>query len=146
MEAIFSGSMEIVTSVSEENCKWHKQSQRIKTIKDLINSHEVTSFGEEASKASREWNKKFKEGKKGGKDGGNERGPTEWEKIQTFLVIPLFFEMKELQLLVEDELRDDLRKKKRKSMTLALEEGMISEKNPIFLCTEKGAYHLRVLG
>merc|ERR1712131_284468 len=100
------------TSASGENCKCHKNLQKlqskIKAIKDAINSHEVTSFGEEAARASREWNKKFKEGKKGGKDGGNESGPTEWEKIQTFLVIPLFFEMKDLQLLVEDELRDDL--------------------------------------
>ena len=91
MEATSSGSMEIPTSASEEKCKWQKELQKlqtkVKTIKDTISSHEVTSFEEEASNASREWNKKLK------------------EKLQTFHVIPLFFEMKELKILVEDEIR-----------------------------------------
>ena len=94
MEATTSGSNEIPTSKSEENCKWHKKLQKlqnkIKTINDSLNSHEVTSFEEEALNASREWNKKLKEGRNGGKDGGNKSGPTEWEKIQAFHVIPLF--------------------------------------------------------
>ena len=130
MEATSSGSMKIPTSAFKENCKRQKElrkfQNKVKTINDLINSHEVTSFGEEASNASREWNKKFKEGKKGAKDDGNEKGLTEWEKIQTFLVIPLFFEMKELQLLVEDELRDDLGKKEKNFVNFSICFIMIS--------------------
>jgi len=103
MEATSSGSTEIPTSVSEENCKWHKKLQnKIKAIRNSINSHDVITLEEEASNASREWNKMFKEGDK---DSGNESGPSEWEKIKTFHVKPISFEMKELQMLVEDEIR-----------------------------------------
>ena len=74
-------------------CKWHTQLQnKGKTVRNIIDNHHPVELTDEAFKASRKLNKKFEDGE-------------EWEKIKTFTVKPLVFKMRELQILVEEEIK-----------------------------------------
>ena len=95
------------TYISLEGCKWHDKFQnKIKALGELIENHKAVPLTEEASKESSVWKKKFGDGTKTKvvNDGGDEV-PSEWEKIKTFHVKPIIFKMKELQMLVENEIK-----------------------------------------
>ena len=84
----------------QEKCKWHKQFQdKIKSVRNLIDDHKPVELTNEAFEASRNLNKKFEDGER------NYGELSQWEKIKTFHVKPLVFKMRELQLLVEDEIK-----------------------------------------
>ena len=83
---------------AEENCQWHNEIQScIKEITELIKNHEVKVFNEEETQKSEEWNVRFQNGPK--------KGKSMWEKIKTFYCKPSIFQLKELQKLVEEDIK-----------------------------------------
>ena len=86
-------------------CKWHDQLQKkIESIENLIRSHECKILNESESDESRKVNKRFEEGGSTCNEDG-EKIPSKWEMIKTFHRVPEIFKLRELQILVEDEIK-----------------------------------------
>ena len=87
------------------NCKWHDQLQKkIKSIENIISSHESKILNESETNESRKLNQRFEEGGSTYNEDG-EKIPSKWEKIKTFYRVPQIFKMRELQMLVEDDIK-----------------------------------------
>ena len=101
-EAIYATNAKSPTA---ENCKWHQQLQnKIKSIANIISSHEYKILNESESEESRKLNQRFEEGGSTFNEDG-EKIPSKWEKIKTFYRVPQIFKMRELQILVEDDIK-----------------------------------------
>ena len=92
---------------SELECKWHDKLQnKIKSIEKQIHDRKFRNLNEDELEASRGLNQCFKEGAtKGNEDGEEGNGPSKWEQIKTFYAEPTFFKMRELQILVEADIK-----------------------------------------
>ena len=94
-------------AIYAQECKWHDQLQnKIKSIEKQIHDHKFRNLNEDELEASRGLNQCFKEGAtKGNEDGEEGNGPSKWEQIKTFYAEPTFFKMRELQILVEADIK-----------------------------------------
>ena len=88
-------------------CEWHVKFQnKIKSIEKRIHDHQHRNLNEAESDESRKLNQNFTEGEiKGNEDGENGNRLTKWEQMKTFYTEPTIFKMRELQILVEADIK-----------------------------------------
>ena len=80
------------------NCFWHDEIQKcVERTDDLLSKHESHEFSEDQIELSENWNRKFIAGCK--------KGKPIWEKMKTFCCKPSMFRMKEIQMYVEDDIK-----------------------------------------
>ena len=91
----------------ESKCEWHLQFQnKIISIEKRINDHQHRNLNESESDESRKLNQSFKDGETiGNEEGKNGNGPSKWERMKTFYTEPTIFKMRELQILVEADIK-----------------------------------------
>ena len=91
----------------ETKCEWHVQFQyMIKSIGKRIHDQKHRNLNESESDESRKLNQSFKEGVTiGNEDGENRDGPSKWERIKNFYTEPAILKMRELQSLVESDIK-----------------------------------------
>ena len=95
------------SQTQESKCEWHPQFQyKIKGIEKRIHDHQHRNLNEAESDESRKLNQNFTEGEiKGNEDGENGNRLTKWEQMKTFYTEPTIFKMRELQILVEADIK-----------------------------------------
>ena len=103
----FSDNTQSSREKSELECKWHDKLQdKIKSIEKQIHDRKFKNLNEDELEASRVLNQRFEEGAtKDNEDGENEKGQSKWEQIKNFYAEPTFFKMRELQILVEADIK-----------------------------------------
>ena len=116
----------------ETKCEWHVQFQnKIKSIEKRIHDHQHRNLNESESDESRKLNQSFKDGEKiGNEDGENGNGPSKWERIKNFYTEPTIFKMRELQSLVEADIKGkdpSMSQGKVKKEVLKLSKNIVSQ-------------------
>ena len=95
------------SQTQETKCERHVQFQnKIKSIEKRIHDHQHRNLNESESDVNRKLNQSFKNGEKiGNEDGENGNGPSKWERIKNSYTEPTMFKMRELQSLVEVDIK-----------------------------------------